>query len=421
MRRSTRKRLSTALSAALIAGLAVVAPTGAGAAGTPVVFDDFEDGDVSGWVFFDNGVDAGGGGGIASDRPAEESSYYFSTGWGGQGTTSGFYGGTFKNLDNAGQVTLPPDPVFNMWVLNQIDATVDEYVLELTLREDTDGNGWTDGAEDSIGLNTKFTSAKFDDTWTLLSAPLSSWTDKGTGGNGVFDGAVDEMVIVIGGVVGGPDTTVEVDFDTIAFTSGSTEPPAGPVIDDFESGVAPGTPCPPPTNAPPLGFCTFNGRGSSGSLANPATPPAPALPEAGTPNSVLQMDVDSTSFAGFIHGFSSTQDWSKREGVSLWMYGTGSGSQMFIDILDNRNDGSTVDDAERWSIAFLDDFSGWQLLEFPFADFVRKEIGNGAPNDGLGLVAMNGYALGPWARVAHAPTTSTTSRSTVSVCRRPWP
>ena len=112
------------------------------------------------------------------------------------------------------------------------------------------------------------------------------------------------------------------------------------------------------------------------------------------PNSVLQVDVDSTSFAGFINGFATTQDWSKREGISLWLYGTGSGSQLFIDILDNRNDGSTTDDAERWSTAFLDDFTGWNLLEFPFADFVRKEIGTGAPNDGLGLVAMNGYALG---------------------------
>jgi len=34
------------------------------------------------------------------------------------------------------------------------------------------------------------------------------------------------------------------------------------------------------------------------------------------------------------------------------------------------------------------------LLEFPFASFTRKEIGNGAPNDGLGLFEMHGYAIG---------------------------
>ena len=156
-----------------------------------------------------------------------------------------------------------------------------------------------------------------------------------------------------------------------------------------------------PAGGLPLGFCTFNGAGSSVALSNPATPPAPVLPAVGTPNSVLQMDVDSTSFAGFIHGFSNPaldtwipQDWSTSEGLSLWLYGTGSGSQLFIDILDNRNPGSTTDDAERWTVAFIDDFVGWQQLEFPFASFTRKEIGNGAPNDGLTLFEMHGWALG---------------------------
>ena len=132
-----------------------------------------------------------------------------------------------------------------------------------------------------------------------------------------------------------------------------------------------------------------------------ATPPAPELPAVGTPNNVLQMDVDSTSFAGYIHAFENaavdtwvTQDWSTREGISLWMFGQGTGTQLFIDILDNRNPGSTTDDAERFTVPFTDDFTGWQLLEFPFADFVRKEIGNGAPNDGLGLFEMHGYAIG---------------------------
>ena len=114
------------------------------------------------------------------------------------------------------------------------------------------------------------------------------------------------------------------------------------------------------------------------------------------------MDIDSTSFAGFIHGFSNPptldawipQDWSTSEGISFWMFGSNSAAGMFIDILDNRNPGSTTDDAERWTVAFVDDFTGWQLLEFPFASFTRKEIGNGAPNDGLGLFEMHGYALG---------------------------
>ncbi len=187
--------------------------------------------------------------------------------------------------------------------------------------------------------------------------------------------------------------------DHQAFTSESLAAAPRTIVDDFEDGVAPGTPCSP--SAPPLGFCTFSGAGSSVTIAGVATPPAPILPAVGTPNNVLQMGIESTSFAGFTRGFTDTvgdtwtpQDWSGNEGISLWMFGTGSGSSVFIDILDNRNPGSTTDDAERWTVAFADDFVGWQLVEFPFASFTRKEIGNGAPNDGLGLSEIHGYSIG---------------------------
>ena len=606
--RSGRRRRLLPLVAAAGLGLTLLAlPASSSQAVPPApgeVFDDFEDGDVSDWIFF-GGNAAGGGGGAGSDQP-KAGAFDFTTGWGGNGTASGFYGGTFKNLPEASQVVLPADPWFNMWVYQQSTTTVDQYVLELTLREDTDGNGWTDGQEDSIGLNTTFTASDFDDDWTLISAPLSSWFDRGTGGNGAFDGNVDEMVIVFGGVEGGSTTDILIDFDEITFTSGgpagveqavfddmehgdpgangwftftggggggigpsadvppvdggsfsletgwgsgnvpgfyggfgrafpsdlsgteffnfwinpdggqdytleinlqdddntdnainppdddefqfncvvsptgpcatsgggwqlvsipladffddnsflfggngvldptpapsgngqlinvvmavigndtgggvstdvnfrtdfwnfTTERPGAPepttVIDDFEYGGSlpfGGAPC--PAGGLPLGFCTFSG-GSPVSLDNPATPPAPELPAIGTPNRVMQMNVDASAFAGFIHGFSNPpaldtwipQDWSTSEGISFWMYGLGTGNQLFIDILDNRNPGSTTDDAERWTTPFVDDFTGWQQLEFPFSSFVRKEIGNGAPNDGLGLFEMHGYALG---------------------------
>ena len=401
--RRTRRPLSIALTTFLVSGLAV-ASTGGVAAAPPgaAIFDDFEDGDASDWGFFGGNL-AGGGGGVADDRPADGTTYYLSTGWGGEGTASDFYGGFFKNLADTAQVALPSDPWFTMQVLNQSNATVDQYRLEVTLREDTDGNGWTDGSEDSFRLDTTFTSSQFDDSWTLLKAPLSSFVDLGTGGDGVFNGAVDEMVVVVAGVEGGSGSTVELDIDEIAFTSGDPdpseppEPPSGEVIDDFENGLPSGESDP---NGELLGFYSFQGDGSV-AIDTESTPPAPVLPAVGEANNVMQMDVDVSSFAGYIHAFENdavdtwvTQDWSTREGISFWMYGLNSETQMFIDILDNRNPGSTTDDAERFTVPFVDDFSGWQRLEFPFADFVRKEIGNGAPNDGLGLFEMHGYALG---------------------------
>ncbi|MEM1182164.1 MAG: family 16 glycosylhydrolase [Acidobacteriota bacterium] len=198
----------------------------------PQVWDDFEDGNAFDWVFF-GGNAAGGGGGALTDRPFE-GAFYLSTGWGGQGSGSGFYGGFFKNVPEGDQLPTPDDPWFNVWVLNQSDATVDAYTLEITVREDLDGNGWTNGEEDSFRLDTSFVAADFNDRWTQISAPLSSFINLGTGGDGVFNGQLDEVVVVVAGVQGGPGTTVEVDFDNFVLTGGGPFDPC--TTDDFEDG-----------------------------------------------------------------------------------------------------------------------------------------------------------------------------------------
>ncbi|MCO5242902.1 MAG: family 16 glycosylhydrolase [Anaerolineae bacterium] len=71
----------------------------------------------------------------------------------------------------------------------------------------------------------------------------------------------------------------------------------------------------------------------------------------------------------------------------------------FLDILDNRNPGSTTDDAERWSLDIPDNFSGWQFFQFAWSDFHRKDIGNGAPNDGFTLTEVYGYGIGGYGNV----------------------
>ena len=80
---------------ALLVAITTLVPTLPAALAVPsapgTVIDDFEDGDSSDWGFF-GGNAAGGGGGVLADRPAE-GGFYFSTGWGGNGTASGFYGG----------------------------------------------------------------------------------------------------------------------------------------------------------------------------------------------------------------------------------------------------------------------------------------------------------------------------------------
>ena len=169
-----------------------------------------------------------------------------------------------------------------------------------------------------------------------------------------------------------------------------------PIIDDFEAGLPSGT----DTNGAAIGFITFNDPNSTVAISTTGAPPAP-VPGASTPNNVLKMDLNVVSFAGFVHNFENAavnawvpQDWSAYEGISFWLYGNNSGTTMFVDVLDNRNPGSTRDDAERWSIDVTDDFSGWKEIKIPFESMHRKEIGNGAPNDGFGLTEVHGWALG---------------------------
>ena len=170
------------------------------------------------------------------------------------------------------------------------------------------------------------------------------------------------------------------------------------IVDDFESGLPFGT----DADGNSIGFYTFSDGSSGVGIATTNTPPV-AVPGSVPGNNVMLVDTNVVAggFAGTIHAFENVsvdtwtpQDWSGSEGFSFWLYGNNTGSALFVDILDNRNPGSTTDDAERFSIDIPDDFAGWQYFEIPFADFNRKDVGNGAPNDGFTLTEVHGWAFG---------------------------
>ena len=116
---------------------------------------------------------------------------------------------------------------------------------------------------------------------------------------------------------------------------------------------------------------------------------------------MLKGDFTVDSFGVIIHGFEDadakqwvSQDWSAYEGLQFQLYGQNTGTNLFIDVIDNTVPGTTTDTAERFSAAFVDNFSGWKTIQLPFAAMTRKEIGNGAPNDGFGLTEVHGWAFG---------------------------
>lgn len=169
---------------------------------------------------------------------------------------------------------------------------------------------------------------------------------------------------------------------------------AAMAVDDFETGLPSGI----SGDGIVTGFYAFAGSGTA-VIATTAAPPAP-VPGAALGNQVLQLDVDAADFAGFVHVFEgptgntlAPRDWSGYGALTFWLYGQNTGNTLYIDVLDNRGSTGTYP-FELWTTDFADDFSGWQQLSFAFADLERKEIGNGAPDDGLGLTEVHGWALG---------------------------
>jgi len=167
------------------------------------------------------------------------------------------------------------------------------------------------------------------------------------------------------------------------------------VIDGFESPLPSGV----DVNGIPIGFFTFSDGSSEVSIST--TTDHPPLPGEAVGNGVLRLDLDVSGWAGVLRNFEnedltewSAQDWRGFGEIRFWLYGRNSGTGLFVDILDNRNPGSKTDDAERYSFVFDDDFSGWRLITIPFTRMARKEIGNGAPLDGLGLSEVHGWAFG---------------------------
>jgi beta-glucanase (GH16 family) len=134
----------------------------------------------------------------------------------------GFYGVMWKDLPNDAQVSIPSDPWLSARIRHSsTETTVNAYTLEITIREDANGDGWTSGQEDSFRLDTRFETAAFDDEWILVSAPFSSFSNLGTGGNGILERAIDEVVFVVSAVTGPNPSTVQFDFDDVTISSGA--------------------------------------------------------------------------------------------------------------------------------------------------------------------------------------------------------
>lgn len=164
---------------------------------------------------------------------------------------------------------------------------------------------------------------------------------------------------------------------------------------DFESELPSGF----DGNGIPPGYSTFSDGNSSVSLSR--TSDHPPRPGEAVGNKVLKLDLNVAKWAGVVNTFENPEvntwtprDWSAHDGFSFWLYGNNSGTSLYVDLIDNQKSCSTYDDGERFTYNFIDNFSGWKQVTIQFSDMSRRDIGNRALNDGLGLTNVHGWGLG---------------------------
>lgn len=259
---------------------------------------------------------------------------------------------------------------------------------ETTTVELSTADGTALAGEDYAATSVEVTFAPGETTKSVVIATLEDDIEEPT------ETFTVSLAAATGALIGTPSTATVSIIDDDAAVVG---PPTGRtlIVDDLEAPLASGA-----DGDIAVGWLAAQDPSSSVAFAATDSPPAP-VPGAPEGNTVLGVDFDVVSFGVVVHNFENEtadawvpQDWSTYEGIGFWMYGNGSGTDLFFDILDNRNPDSTTDDAERFVVSFRDTWSGWQFKTFDFTEFTRKNIGNGAPNDGLTLTDMHGYALG---------------------------
>jgi len=172
------------------------------------------------------------------------------------------------------------------------------------------------------------------------------------------------------------------------------------IVDDFETGI-------PFILAPDgagIGYVPWGNQPENVTLAARQIVGGSriALPAvADSANTVLALSYDIDSWGGFTHAFTDgtewiSMDWTAYNAMTFWLFGNDTGAQVQIDLFDNRNPDLPGDSAERYFYRVDDDYIGWRQFAVPFALFQRRTDfqPGGAPNDGLGLDQVSGYAFG---------------------------
>ncbi len=189
-------------------------------------------------------------------------------------------------------------------------------------------------------------------------------------------------------------------FGLVALAAAQADEPTL-LVSDFSLGAPAGS----DAFANGIGYVTWQDGGGSLDLSTLEVAPGDplALPDQTGPESLFRVEHAIASWGGFTHAFADEAltrwtplDLSAYAGLRFWYAGDGRGGAVQVDLFDDRNPEVTGDSAERWFYRFTDDTTAWRRIEIPFSSFARRTDfqPGGAPDNGLGLQQVWGWALG---------------------------
>lgn len=107
----------------------------------------------------------------------------------------------------------------------------------------------------------------------------------------------------------------------------------------------------------------------------------------------VNANIASGGWGGVQMAFSTPKDWSPYSAMDFWFNGGSSGNAIRLELLDNRQSGSTADTSERFEYRFVDNWTGWKHFTLKWSSFTRRADWQpvGAPNDGFTAAQMWGF------------------------------
>ena len=107
----------------------------------------------------------------------------------------------------------------------------------------------------------------------------------------------------------------------------------------------------------------------------------------------ITASIAPNGWGGIQRLYAVPKKWTAYARFAFWFYGGNSSRTIRVEILDNRQAGSTTDTSERFVHSFVDNFVGWKHFAIPWSGFTRRTDWQpaGAPNDGFGRNQVWGF------------------------------